>query len=113
MFEAQVGNAHRDKDSMSGTTFSTGHFGKFLLAQESVGQTTKFGCHIENSRAISCEGIVKNAEQSLATNGKNQEFHDEISTSTNEKIPSPKFDLVEIMYFKKRVNRAFYPRFLN
>ena len=72
MFEAQVGNAQRDKDSMSKTTMFTGHFGKFLLVQESVGQTPMFGCHIENSRAISCEDIVKNAEQSMATNGKNQ-----------------------------------------
>ena len=101
MFEAQVGNAQRDKDSMSETTMFTGHFGKFLLVQESVGQTTKFGCHIENSRAISCEGIVKNAEQSLATNGKNQEFHDEISTSTNEKIPSPKTDFGGNYVFQK------------
>ena len=101
MFEAQVRNAQRDKDSMSETTMFTRHFGKFLLAQESVRQTTKFGCHIENSRAISCEGIVKNAEQSLATNGKNQEFHDEISTSTNEKIPSPKFDFGGNYVFQK------------
>ena len=103
MFEAQMRIAHQDKDSMSQTPMFGGDFGKFILAQGFVKQTPKFGCHVENSRDVFCDCVVKDAKQSMVKNGTTFKFQDEICTSFDKEVISPKRAiLVGKTYFKKR-----------